>query len=145
MTRKTHALLIAIIFASILIAGHLFQVNAGMEEAGDLNEITIDYKGYTKDRRGPVPFAHRDHAKEYGIACWDCHHDFKDGENIWEPWGETKPCIACHAPQKSKPEDISLQRAFHYGCKVCHLEMAEEGTFSEDPRKCSTCHTKKDK
>ena len=140
MTRKTHALLIALIFAVTLMAGNLFQVNADTKEDRDLNEININYKGYAKDRRGPVPFPHLYHAKEYGIACWDCHHDIKDGENIWVPWGETNPCITCHPAQTKKPEDISLQRAFHYGCKRCHLKMAGEGTFTEDPRKCSSCH-----
>ena len=144
MNLKIYVFSASFIFTASLASGSFFQIKADTKDSKNLNEIIIDYEGYKKDRKGPVPFAHKKHAKNYGIACWDCHHDFKDGENIWVPWDETRPCIACHDPQKKDVTPIKLQRAFHYSCKRCHMKMADEINFSTDPRKCVSCHIKKE-
>ena len=50
----------------------------------DMEVITIDNKGYKKDRKGPVKFEHIKHARDYKISCWECHHDYnKDSSNNW--------------------------------------------------------------
>ena len=46
--------------------------------SGDLDSILIDNKGYKKQRKGPVEFTHLEHAKDYKLSCWDCHHDRKE-------------------------------------------------------------------
>ena len=153
---KLSALFIAALITVILTAGQIVAVEAetsktaeispdkpkDMASSRDLDVIVLDDDGYKKDRKGPVEFTHKKHASEYKVLCWDCHHDFKDGQNIWAPWGDTKKCSQCHDPQKKEPTNIKLQKAFHYNCKGCHRELAKEkkqaGTFD----KCTGCHIK---
>lgn len=106
----------------------------------NLDMIVIDNDGYKKDRKGPVIFPHKDHAKEYKLSCWDCHHEYRDGENIWSPWGITKKCRECHDPITKKDNLIKLQTAYHLNCKTCHEKLK---IFGDDPlvyRKCNKCH-----
>ena len=108
----------------------------------DLDVLMIDNDGYKKDRKGPVKFTHKKHASEYKVLCWDCHHDFQDGKNIWVAWGETKKCHQCHDPQKKELTETKLQRAFHLNCKGCHRELAKEKRQTGAYEKCTGCHIK---
>ncbi|NLD38503.1 MAG: cytochrome c3 family protein [Desulfatiglans sp.] len=102
--------------------------------------IIIDNNGYRTDRKGPSRFEHVKHARDYKISCWECHHDYKDGKNIWSPWGEIKKCSDCHDPLEKIENRPGLQAAYHKNCKVCHNEKR---IFKDDNlayRKCTTCH-----
>ena len=106
----------------------------------NLDVILLNNQGYKKKRKGPVEFTHKKHAYEYRFLCWDCHHDYKDGQNIWVPWGETKRCSQCHDPRKKEPNKIMLQKAFHYQCKGCHKELEKIGRKAGAYKKCGGCH-----
>ncbi len=110
---------------------------------GDFDIITLDYKNYEKDRKAPVQFTHRKHAGEYKIFCWECHHDYKDGKNIYSAWGTTQKCNDCHDPLEKQKKAMKLQTSFHLSCKSCHEERA---IYDKEPRayrKCVKCHEKK--
>ena len=51
----------------------------------DLEIITIENMGYKKDRKGPAEFEHVKHSREYKISCWECHHEYKDDQDIEQP------------------------------------------------------------
>ena len=106
--------------------------------SGDV--ILINNEGYERERKGPVEFTHKKHALDYKISCWDCHHDYKDGQNIWAPWGVTRKCSYCHDPAKKEVTNTKLQKAFHYNCKKCHRILAEKGQESGPYRHCNDCH-----
>ena len=109
----------------------------------NLDVIILDDKGYKKNRKGPVTFTHKEHAKEYRVFCWQCHHVYKDGKNVWVGWGKTKKCRQCHHPQKKDPTGIMLQKAYHLGCKGCHKKLFEEKKETGAFKKCGGCHAKK--
>lgn len=103
----------------------------------ELDIITIHNKGYDKYRKGPVNFSHEKHSRQYGVTCWECHHDYIDGEeNAWSPWGTTEKCSKCHDPVEKKDGLITLQTAFHLNCKTCHLEM---NVYKDEPMASQTC------
>lgn len=132
-------LLIGISMGLALVLGDV-QKSVIASDARDLDTITIDNKGYSKDRKSPVVFEHRAHAYDYEISCWSCHHDFKDGEDVWSPWGETKQCRECHDPVEKKGDAFKLQKAYHFNCKNCHKEMEIFGPGDREYRVCSVCH-----
>ena len=127
------------------VAGGVSEDIGTKEGSRNLNLILLNNQGYKKKRKGPVAFTHKRHAYEYRLFCWDCHHVYKDGQNIWVPWGETKGCIQCHDPKKKEPNKIMLQKAFHFQCKGCHRELAKEKKKTGAYEKCGGCHLKKEK
>ena len=151
-----NVLFLSALFALISTGLQVQMVRAGNQTAGissgdavkadsrNLNLIRLDNQGYKKKRKGPVAFTHKKHGYEYKILCWDCHHDYKDGRNIWVPWGETKGCNQCHDPRKKETNKIMLQKAFHYQCKGCHKELAAKKKKAGAYRKCGGCHLKKE-
>ncbi|MFC1532816.1 cytochrome c3 family protein [Thermodesulfobacteriota bacterium] len=106
-----------------------------------LDVIVIDNKDYyEKDRKGPVSFPHKKHAREYKLLCWECHHEYEDGKNIYSPWGATEKCSECHDPEEKQDDVMKLQTAYHLNCKICHKTLA---IFGDEPlvyRKCTKCH-----
>jgi len=113
---------------------------------------TISSKLWPERKFKDVSFSHKKHAQEYGIACTDCHHVFKDGKNVWTEGQETQKCDACHTFAKTgkgladaKPEEkkLSLWNAFHNNCKGCHAKYNKEKDTQAAPIKCLDCHPKK--
>ena len=105
------------------------------------DNVTIENKGYQKDKKPGVPFDHKKHATDYKIACAECHHVFKDGKNVWKEGDEVKKCSSCHDLNKNTEMDgmkvMKLQNAYHKNCKNCHKEK-KKGPF----KKCNDCHKK---
>ena len=142
--------LIGLAWVIILAAGdgRSMAQNATDEQVGfsiseDLNEVVVDNPGYKKDRRGPVKLSHTKHALEYGVSCWECHHDYKkDKINTWSPLGETQACVECHDPLEVKDNAMRLQTAYHLNCKGCHKELAVEHKKTGAYRQCLECHEK---
>ena len=119
-------------------------VNAESQVAGSSGRdvIRIENEGYKKDRKGPVDFSHTKHARDYKVSCWDCHHVFKDGVNVWSPLGKTEKCSHCHNPMKKEGTAMKLQTAYHVNCKNCHKTRAECNESAGPYRKCYGCHEK---
>ena len=106
--------------------------------------ITIENKGYQKDKKGPVTFSHKKHHDEYKEACTECHHDYKDGKNTWKEGDPVKKCSECHDPEKKNGKVMKLQNAYHRNCKNCHKEVVEKDSSKKAPyKKCTKCHGKK--
>jgi len=137
MNRKLLTLLTAV------FAGFLF-LSVGVLIAADVpDEVMIGNDGYKKDKKGPVKFTHKKHAADYKIACTDCHHEYKDGKNVWKEGDPVKKCSACHDPSKKDGKVMKLQNAYHRNCKNCHKDLGKEGKPTGPFKKCNDCHEKK--
>jgi len=113
------------------------------EEQEMPEEIYIENKFYQTDRKGPVRFSHSEHAEAYVEACEGCHHEYRDGENVWQEGQPVKKCSACHDPSKSKGNVKKLNIAFHKNCKGCHRKLAKEGGTDAPYKQCTGCHEKR--
>lgn len=110
----------------------------------NLDVILIDNEDYPVKRRGPVAFKHLKHAKEFGVSCWDCHHEFEDNVNVWVPWEETGRCADCHDPLGDE-EMFGLQKAHHVTCRGCHQAMVTQKKKTGPHRGCFGCHEREQK
>ena len=118
-----------------ILFGTFFLAAVGLS-AGDLpNDIKIDEKGYEKDKKGPVEFAHQKHSEFR--ACIDCHHNYKD---VVEKGQSVRKCSECHNPLRKEGEVIKLQIAYHKTCKHCHQALAKSGKPTGPFKECSGCH-----
>jgi len=124
------------------IAGAISDEDTNITDSQNPDIIIIDNDDYERDRKGPVRFEHKKHAYDYEVSCWECHHEYEDGENIWSPWGTTLACIDCHDPETKFDNILKLQTAYHNNCKTCHKEQAIFGDNPLDYRKCNKCHEK---
>jgi hypothetical protein len=107
-------------------------------------EIYLQNNVYETDRKGPVWFSHSEHADGYVESCDGCHHEYRDGKNIWEEGQTVKKCVVCHDPSKSEGRVKRLNIAYHKNCKGCHRRLAEEEGSTEAPYKqCTDCHEKR--
>jgi hypothetical protein len=131
-----------ILVAGLALSGAIVVTGYTQEKASDLDVIVINNEGYDSDRKGPVTFTHRKHALDYKVSCWDCHHEYEGGKNLWAPWKETLKCSECHMPSMDMEEVMNLQKAYHINCKNCHEERAKENENHGPYRKCYGCHQK---
>ena len=133
----------------LVLIGVAFLTNGALTDAKDSpkkpqqevkDKITIDSKGYKKDRYGPLEFHHQKHQDEYinaegnSIACQECHHIYENGKNVWKPGDIVQKCVDCHDPLKSDPKNKKnkkLQLAFHNNCKNCHKAVIKAGLKKE--------------
>jgi len=136
MKRRTLNLILVALFGVVF-------VTVGVLTAADVpDEVIIKNEGYKSDKKGPVKLTHKKHAVDYKIACNECHHEYKDGKNVWKEGDPVKKCSTCHDPNKKQGDVMKLQNAFHKNCKDCHKEASKEG--KEAPyKKCNDCHDKK--
>jgi len=54
------------------------------EEKEMPEDIVFDEEICKHNRKGPVAFSHLTHAEDYELSCTQCHHEYKDGKNVWE-------------------------------------------------------------
>ena len=128
-----------------ILTGMLF-LSVGVLTATDApEEILLQGKDYKKDKKGPVKLTHEKHAKDYKIACTECHHEYKGDKNVWKEGQPVKKCSACHDPEKKQGKTMKLQNAYHKNCKNCHKALAKEGKKTGPFKKCTKCHAKKKK
>jgi hypothetical protein len=142
---KYGRLFVLLLVAGLALSGGIVVTGYAQQKASDpsdLDVIVINNKGYDSDRKGPVTFTHRKHALDYKVSCWDCHHEYDDGKNLWAPWNETEKCSECHMPSEDMEEVMNLQKAYHVNCKNCHEERAKENKNPGPYRKCYGCHEK---
>ena len=123
----------------------MFFLTVGVLTAADVpDEVTIQNEGYKADKKGPVKLSHKKHSADYKIACTDCHHEFKDGKQVWKEGDPVQKCNVCHNPEKGEKGDpLKLQNAYHKNCKDCHKGLEKEGKPTGPFKKCNDCHEKK--
>ena len=127
MKKNRIALYIAIAgLASLFIIGAVYAQD-------DIKSLKHDI--FVERERPAALFPHALHADEAGIDCLECHHIYKDGENVWDE-SEESDCTACHS-LKADDKKLPAMRAFHANCKGCH---AKEG---KGPLTCGECHLRK--
>ncbi|MCP4666340.1 MAG: cytochrome c3 family protein [Deltaproteobacteria bacterium] len=131
---------------TIMLTGLLF-LGVGVLTAADVpDKLNIEGKGYKKDKKGAVVLSHKKHSTDYKVACTECHHEYKDGKNVWKEGQAVKKCAACHDPLKKEGKAMKLQNAYHKNCKNCHKELVKKGKSDKAPfKKCNNCHAKKAK
>jgi hypothetical protein len=102
-------------------------------------DLTIDTQGvYEKKTKSPVVFPH---VKHKALKCIDCHHEYKDGKNVWQEGQEVKKCGACHK-DKAQEKVLGLKEAFHKQCDGCHKQMKKDKKQT-GPTSCTKCHPPK--
>ena len=130
-----------VVFLLVVFAGLVFLHVRTLIATEIPDDISIENKGYNSDRRGPVSFSHLNHAEDYDISCMDCHHEYRNGKNVWKEDDPVKGCAECHSPSESRDDVKKLSIAFHKNCKGCHRKLAKEGITKDAPyRKCTDCH-----
>jgi len=108
------------------------------------DEIKIENTGYKEDKKGAVVLTHKKHAVDHKVACTECHHEYKDGKNVWKEGDKVKKCSECHSPLEKQGEVQKLNLAFHKNCKDCHKAIIEKDPSKKAPfKKCNDCHEKK--
>ena len=139
MSKRFCILLTAILTGLLFLSAGTLVVAATAEPD---KVIEIENPGYAKDKKGPVAFDHVAHTDKAKVACVECHHDYKDGKNVWKEGMEVKKCSDCHDINKNTEQDgmkvMKLQNAYHKNCKNCHKEE-KKGPY----KKCNDCHAKK--
>jgi hypothetical protein len=95
---------------------------------------------FTAPKKTPVVFSHEKHK---AATCTACHHEFKDGQNVWKEGEEVKKCSACHKLQ-AQDKVVKLELAYHDKCAGCHKKFKDEGKPT-GPQKaqCAKCHPPK--
>ena len=132
----------------VAFTGLLFLTVGALIAADVPDKITIENKGYKKDKKGPVELTHKKHHNPkpggHEVACTECHHDYKDGKNVWKEGNPVKKCSECHNPLKKEGKVKKLQNAYHRNCKNCHKAYVKDHPDSKAPyKKCTKCHQKK--
>ncbi len=120
--------------AAVLVASLVFAASKMPDK-----EITIDTQGvFEKKTKTPVVFSHPKHKE---LKCTVCHHEFKDGKNVWQEGQEVKKCEACHK-EKAQDKMLGLKEAFHKQCQGCHQTFKKEKKKT-GPTSCTKCHPAK--
>ena len=104
----------------------------------ELDVITIDNKGYKKDRKDPAKFEHVKHAREYAISCWECHHEYKKDQAEEKPVKEVK--------SEEKEETVKNEESAKKE-KALPKELTAANIWSPwgITKKCSECHDPQEK
>jgi hypothetical protein len=126
------------------LAGFVFLTVEVLTAADAPMNLKIENKGYNRDKKGAVILSHFKHSADYKIACTQCHHDYQEGENVWQNSDPVKKCIECHNPLRKVGKIMKLQNAYHKNCKDCHKAyLKDHGAANIPLKKCSDCHLKK--
>lgn len=137
MKRRTINLILIALFGIVFLA-------VGVLTATDVpDEILLTPEGYKHPKTGPTKFNHKEHAVELKIACTECHHDYKDGKNVWKEGDPVKKCSECHDRYKKQGNVMKLEQAYHKNCRDCHRAEYKKGKKKAPYRKCNDCHEKK--
>ena len=103
--REKIAFCLLVVFSATLMVGLAFAANKAPE--GDISIHSGDvFKNF---KQGPVLFPH---AKHKALKCKTCHHDYKDGKNVWQEGEEVKKCSACHKLE-ANGKVVKLEKAYH--------------------------------
>ena len=116
------------------------------------DEITIKPSIWPTLTKSAVVFNHKKHSQDYKIACTQCHHVYKDGQNTWKEGDPVEKCEKCHTEatvqgEAKLPPDqkkLNLKLAFHNNCINCHKKLKAENPESKAPTTCAGCHPAKE-
>ncbi len=138
MKKRLLAILVCVAFAAVaLFTTAVWAQKTKSGEVADTLEI-FETAVFTKHKKSAVVFPHKKHSVDYKIACTECHHNYKDGKQVWKEGDKVAKCGTCHkSPKKNDGKMLSLYNAFHKNCRDCH-KKAKKG-----PTKCAQCHPKK--
>jgi hypothetical protein len=139
-------LLTCVMVAVLVVFAASFVVIAADTTAPET--ITIKSKLWATPTKAPVEFTHKKHAEDYKIACTDCHHVFKDGQNVWKQGDPVQKCEECHNEptiqgEKKLPEaqqKLNLKLAYHDNCVGCHQKLKKDKPDTKAPVTCIGCH-----
>ncbi len=135
--RKKFITLAAASFACVM-----FLTVGALTAAEVPEEIVIENPGYENDKFGPADFHHKKHSEEYKIGCTECHHEYKDGKNIWKECDQVKKCNECHKAELKKG---GLEDAYHDNCRKCHRDLVKAGKMDKKMGSCNFCHKRNKK
>jgi hypothetical protein len=130
------SILLAFVFSLSLMAW----VQAADQKVPDTIKIDND-KALFKDGKRTKPaveFTHKKHVEVHKIACSECHHNYKDGKNIWKQGDKVQKCSECHKVA-AEGKKLNLQLAYHKNCQDCHKKLKAEGKKT-GPTVCAQCH-----
>lgn len=136
MNQKGRLFTALVLSVAVLAA---FTIAYAANKAPD-KDIVIESKDvFTSPKKTPVTFSHEKHK---AAKCTDCHHEFKDGKNVWQEGQEVKKCSTCHK-FKAEGKIVKLETAYHEKCAGCHKKM-KEAKKPSGPQKgqCAKCHLK---
>ena len=85
----------------------------------------------------PVKFSHRVHEAR-GVACTQCHHDYRGRRNVWQQGQPVAKCQTCHG-LRPEARRLDVKNAYHRQCKGCHLRLRQQGRQA-GPITCQDCH-----
>jgi len=128
------AFCLAVVFSVMFMSGLGFAANKAPE--GDISIHSGDV--FKEFKQGPVLFPH---AKHKPLKCIDCHHEYKDGKNVWQEGQEVKKCATCHKLE-ADGKIVKLEKAYHDACQTCHKKLKNENKQT-GPVTCAKCHQKK--
>lgn len=98
----------------------------------------IKSKAFEDRQRPGVEFNHLQHYEI--IDCMECHHDYVNGENVWDMYSGKNYCSDCHTVQ-GDGEVMGLMQAFHEQCIGCHQETLARGQKTGFIM-CGECHVR---
>jgi hypothetical protein len=132
MSNRTKVLVALVLGAAFIAAVTLVYAATKAPE----QDIVIHSKDVFKEpKKGPVTFSH---AKHKELKCTECHHEYKDGKNVWQEGQEVKKCFVCHKLE-AQDKIVALQKAYHDKCQTCHKKLKKEKKKT-GPTACSKCH-----
>ena len=137
MTNRLLTLVISAAFLGVTgIAGLIIAAEWPEDLAPEIVISDPVYKG--KHKKGPVKLPHKKHIVENELECQACHHDYQDGENVWQSTDPVKKCSECHPYEKNKGKlfKMKMGTAYHNKCRKCHKQN------KKGPTECKGCHLK---
>jgi hypothetical protein len=139
-------LVILMAVGALLAVGYSMVISSEVPEAIEIKDPNL---GTLK--KTPVAFSHLNHNTEYGVACADCHHVYKEGQNVWKEGDPVQKCSECHKLNEAEKDSViycnntypkgkapGLKCAYHMNCVGCHKVAKEEG--KKAPIGCTQCH-----
>lgn len=141
-------MLLSGVLAVMVVLGGAMAVMAQQQKVP--STITLKPPIWEKLTKGPVVFNHEKHAKDYQIACTECHHRYENGKNVWKEGDKVQPCWECHTEQTIRGEKklpaaqqkLNLKLAFHNNCIDCHKLVKKQNAEVDSPITCIGCHGK---
>ncbi|MFP3869518.1 MAG: cytochrome c3 family protein [Syntrophobacteria bacterium] len=140
--------LLTVLAVAAFMSGAVFLSLSGAADVPDV--ITLEDTLWSEHTKSPVTFFHKKHSEEYSIACDECHHVYKDGENVWKEGDPVQKCHECHTEPtvtgerrlSEEQQKLNLKLAFHNNCMGCHreLKMQDREKYKDIPTMCSQCH-----
>jgi len=101
-----------LVMTLLLFVGLIF-LSVDVFTATQVRETIMIANRYKKYEKGPVTLSHQKHAEDYKVACNECHHEYKDGKNVWNEMMGVKRCRECHDAGKKQGNADILNLAYH--------------------------------